>query len=326
MGDHHSAFSLHLMSDCDMLNRVLIFICLVLKHHVVGNYIKGLMIAGGEGANKTVEVFLPSRDQVCSIHKLTSNWVHSTLEGRTLCGGLLNPESCLYYNNNKWEKSYNLSIGRDGHSSWMNEEGLVLIGGFRSRTTTEVLTTDKDGTMNSREGFPLVYETQYACAMPDLLSSSVIITGGINTKSTVTRYNMLGFVEDLPQLLEGRSSHGCSSYLREDGTQVFLVAGGLDLDYWERSSTEILVSGSIAWKMVSPLPWTASGLQGGTVGSNKLYMTGGYNGEWKDEILIWNDGMEEWELVGRMMKQRYGHAVSMVNLDEHLLHNCASIH
>ena len=118
------------------------------------------MIAGGEGANKTVEVFLPSRDQVCSIHKLNSNWVHSTLEGRTLCGGLLNPESCLYYNNNKWEKSYNLSIRRDGHSSWMNEEGLVLIGGFRSRTTTEVLTTDEDGAMNSKEGFHLVYETQ----------------------------------------------------------------------------------------------------------------------------------------------------------------------
>jgi hypothetical protein len=56
--------------------------------------------------------------------------------------------------------------------------------------------------------------------MPDLVTDSVIITGGINTKQVVSRYGMDGFIEDLPQLVVGRYDHGCGSYLRLDGTQV----------------------------------------------------------------------------------------------------------
>ena len=59
--------------------------------------------------------------------------------------------------------------------------------------------------------------------MPDLTSDTVIISGGggYYDKEKVSRYDALGFVEDLPSLVEGRSHHGCGSYLREaDGTQV----------------------------------------------------------------------------------------------------------
>ena len=53
----------------------------------------------------------------------------------------------------------------------------------------------------------------------------MIITGGTVTRygghlGKVSKYNMQGWVEDLPQLIEGRYAHGCGSYLREDGTQV----------------------------------------------------------------------------------------------------------
>ena len=56
--------------------------------------------------------------------------------------------------------------------------------------------------------------------MPDLTSDSVIITGGDFTRNTVSRYGVLGWVEDLPSLVVGRESHGCGSYFRGDGTQV----------------------------------------------------------------------------------------------------------
>ena len=57
--------------------------------------------------------------------------------------------------------------------------------------------------------------------MPDLTSPTVIITGGSNTMHTVSRYNIMGWVEDLPSLVEGRYLHGCGSYMRDaDGTQV----------------------------------------------------------------------------------------------------------
>ena len=57
--------------------------------------------------------------------------------------------------------------------------------------------------------------------MPDLTSDSVIITGGLDTMSTtVSRYGVLGWVEDLPDLVVGRGAHGCGSFFRSDGTQV----------------------------------------------------------------------------------------------------------
>ena len=56
--------------------------------------------------------------------------------------------------------------------------------------------------------------------MPDLTSDSVVITGGLLTLQTVSRYDLQGYVEGLPSLLVGRKAHGCGSYLRGDGTQV----------------------------------------------------------------------------------------------------------
>ena len=68
-----------------------------------------------------------------------------------------------------------------------------------------------------------------ACAIPDLVTDSVIITGGEDSVSVVSRYDRMGWVEDLPQLIEGRYDHGCGSYLRVDGTQVSIDSIGYSL-------------------------------------------------------------------------------------------------
>ena len=64
--------------------------------------------------------------------------------------------------------------------------------------------------------------------MPDLTSPTVIITGGEETRGTVSRYGTQGYIEDLPSLVVGRYMHGCGSYLRDsDGTQVRMVGRSL---------------------------------------------------------------------------------------------------
>ena len=58
-----------------------------------------------------------------------------------------------------------------------------------------------------------------ACAIN--LGSSVIITGGLLlTRTTVSQYNETGWLGDLPELQQGRYSHGCSFYNNDDGTKV----------------------------------------------------------------------------------------------------------
>ena len=51
----------------------------------------------------------------------------------------------------------------------------------------------------------------------------MVLTGGNHgTVTNVTRYNRTGLVDHLPNLLQGRSSHGCSSFL-SDGAKVSVV-------------------------------------------------------------------------------------------------------
>ena len=39
-------------------------------------------------------------------------------------------------------------------------------------------------------------------------------------RTIVSQYNESGWVSDLPDLLQGRSGHGCSYYDNDDGTKV----------------------------------------------------------------------------------------------------------
>ena len=52
-----------------------------------------------------------------------------------------------------------------------------------------------------------------ACAIPD--NNTVVITGGHNTRTSVSRYNDQGWIEDLPSLITGRYGHACAGYTSE---------------------------------------------------------------------------------------------------------------
>merc|ERR1719400_1602235 len=102
--------------------------------------------------------------------------------------------------------------------------------GWDSIRTTEKIIQDGSTTAS----FDLKYAKAEACAIN--LGSSVILTGGYSTSRTVSEYNETGWVRDLSDLLQGRFSHGCSSYDNNDGTKTLLVAGGSSSDWL--SSTE----------------------------------------------------------------------------------------
>ena len=126
--------------------------------------------------------------------------------------------SCMVFSSGEWQQSHSLKHWRYSHCSWGVEGGVVLLGGYDSRDTSEVVTTHGD---QGVPGPPLQHHTAWACSIADLVSETVVVTGGVETRKTVTRYGMVGFVEDLPSLEEGRYGHGCGAYLRYDGlTQV----------------------------------------------------------------------------------------------------------
>ena len=105
----------------------------------------------------------------------------------------------------------------------------------------------------------------------------------------VSVYSSLGWLEDLPDLLQGRDSHGCGHYVNDDNKmvifhtirkylclihyQVYLVTGG-----WSGSSnlvpTEVLIDGENTWRKVGDLPTVPiNGLQGVSI-NNNIIMTG----------------------------------------------------
>ena len=113
----------------------------------------------------------------------------------------------------------------------------------------------------------------------------MILTGGVYYPNRVSEYSETGFTRDLPQLLQGRRSHGCSYFENEEGTKVdidsnscgviifqtFLVTGGEGNDYL--SSTELLVETSAAWILTGELPTPREGLRGAKI-DQRVLMTG----------------------------------------------------
>jgi len=142
------------------------------------------------------------------------------------------------------------------------------------------------------------------------------LSPGTNPKNKASVYNMDGWVQDLPDLNQGRYKHGCGHYVDNDNNLVYLVTGGwsgvIDL-----LSTEILRSGDSAWTDAGNLPSPMSALSG-VSWQNKIIMTGGENyylDEVYDTVLSFDGTTNEWTQVGNMKQKRKFHAISVVNAD-----------
>ena len=114
--------------------------------------------------------------------------------------------------------------------------GLLLVGGAGSPTTTEFVKTnieeeeeeDADEEEGKKKkprnvyGFSMENRIQDACGIS--VEDTYVITGGYNTRTDVTMYNLTGNFWELPKLNTGRWSHGCGMYNREDQvvSEIFL--------------------------------------------------------------------------------------------------------
>ena len=66
--------------------------------------------------------------------------------------------SCTIFRGGNWSDYFSpLKHGRDEPTSWVSSNGLVIMGGWSSPTTTEILPGDDF----SREGFKLKHPTKY---------------------------------------------------------------------------------------------------------------------------------------------------------------------
>jgi len=310
-----------------------VFLLLLFQLSTISSSIadEGILISGGASSSSSasVEVFFPLTSQSCSFPSLPDGGRHHhTMESFLVCGGGdfdYSFSTCVTFDSGEWATSHTLVEWRFGHSSWQTDQGVILMGGWDSRDTSEIVP------MTAEQGelaFALEHSTRYACSMSDLTSDTVIITGGHDNLQTVSRYGTQGFLEDLPPLLVGRLGHGCGAYLREaDRTQVLLVAGGYDSNGNSFLSTEVLSSTSTQWIESTPLPRNMWSLKGVTVGG-KLYMTGGKmeddegNFVDRDDIITWLDEEQEWVEAGKMMKRRSDHAVTKILMDNTEMKYC----
>ena len=62
------------------------------------------------------------------------------------------------------------------------------------------------------------YSTSYACAIED--DDEVVLTGGEDALTLVTRYDMQGRATTLPSLNTGRRYHACGRLKKSDGATV----------------------------------------------------------------------------------------------------------
>ena len=66
----------------------------------------------------------------------------------------------------------------------------------------------------------------YACAIPDIMSETVLLTGGYQPYSystkRVTRYGRNGWIEDLPSMTTGRYNHACGYFINSHDELVNL--------------------------------------------------------------------------------------------------------
>ena len=82
---------------------------------------------------------------------------YSLQNGNLICGGNDGDAdvTCVTWTNGSWSVSHHLIYGRYDHTSWETDEGVLLIGGQGSSTTTEMVTWE--GTTEER--FTLKYES-----------------------------------------------------------------------------------------------------------------------------------------------------------------------
>ena len=121
------------------------------------------MITGGASDRDnseliSVEVLSSSGVPIpCSVPPLPAYTDDHTQDGVVACGGHLTNTSCSTLTASGWTTSHQLQQRRSGHVSWTSPAGLLLMGGYYSIWTTELLSNTSS---SSSPSFDLEYGNQ----------------------------------------------------------------------------------------------------------------------------------------------------------------------
>jgi len=199
------------------------------------------------------------------------------------------------------------------HSAASTSQGLLLLGGSDSPETTEILQDNQ-----SLQGFTLSPGRKNHCSI-QVNPSTIILTGGSQTTSTVTEISNLENDEvlsrDLPSLVTGRRNHACGAYTIAPAQQVLLVTGGEDGFFTYLDSTEILsYPDGTHWRKAGALPSPSFGVRAAKV-DGVLHLTGGWSDAGDSSLVFsWDPVGEVWNEVGQLSSVRSEHAVAEVPL------------
>jgi len=270
-----------------------------------------IVVAGGVG--REVEVWSPTVN--CSLPDLPDlggYWEDLSLD---LVGGQLvacRDFDCVVLVEDSWEGIEGPEESRVYHTSAVTSRGLLLIGGYNSPGTTELL--------QAGQTFPLTHNLDEHCSI-QVSESTIVLTGGRITLNLVTEYSGLetgGWEvssKQLPGLVTGRRQHACGTYPGPE-SQMLIVTGGWDAFYQATPSTEVFnYSEGGEWRLVNPLPSGRYGLRGVALAS-LFHVTGGYSpGVWQNpemfEVLNWDPVAESWQSAGNLTVPRQDHAVTV---------------
>merc|ERR1712142_613679 len=312
-------FSTNLLTRKDMILTLPFFFAAIVREACSADVSTGILISGGKYSEESVEVFDPSTGQSCALPSLPDRRVAHSSNNLTLCGGYYAMTSCITFSSGEWVTSHTLVKERYFHSSWDARDGRILLLGGGNQLTDTTTETITQGQVDSQPGFTLQHWTRDACTIDD--QGTFILTGGAYSMETVSRYDDLGFLEDLPSLIIGRKSHACGAYLMANGTQALLVAGGYDKYTYAISKTEIMTTMGPAWELVvNNLPSVLFGLRSVNIGWD-LYIIGGRDEVFdQEEVYQWIE--EDWVKVGEMKEGRSDHAVSTILLVDEVMQYC----
>ena len=205
------------------------------------------------------------------------------VEGEVLvCGGLSASGYCNYLTPDKdWSLHSNFTHPREGHSTSIITDSLLVMGGYFSSETSELFTPDIGNTW--QPGQDLGYDHVHGCAVK-IAPEVILMIGGEKSLNTVVEWNITSGVKTRrADLLQGRYWHSCVFFnIRESGFRGVLVAGGYtgghNLEVDILAHTEILDLSTGIWRRVGDLNMKRDGLDLVVIEGGKILAMGGENG------------------------------------------------